>query len=505
MSISITNYYDILDDNYGLILTANSVEKEAVKKLLGDDIKADIGITHQGSALSFADPHILLHVTGTAGGSSEKSVGYIARHFLGGKRPRPAFLILVGFCWGNPRRVSVGDVIVATTVASLNHQRESPEGRMYERADKISPVVLDQQVIDEIAAGKPFRIHNGTIASAELYLAAEGPRDALIDQHPDLLGGEMEAFGFLADLRDVPWIIVKGVSDDAGAEIDKKNQLFAAERAASLTSELVKWLTASTAFPTPAMTSPRSALIDAIIGDSIAISRVDDLARLNDHLNDEIGPKLEQRLLRYISDDSAQAGLHRALMKLILEIIQNAMRHGNAGRAVLTFYETRIEVIDDGEHFDLGSLSGDRGGAMAWEDFSTRFLHTGMATVTSTQGQGKRGNHYGFKVNLLTEALRKARAKCSATIQHGAIGAPGGSQPVLRYDPDCQTIHVSVHDVRMFSRSRILVQAIIAEIEAGKTVYVACPDTDEMRVHEHMLRDYLGPQLRIYVADRAGI
>ena len=57
----------------------------------------------------------------------------------------------------------------------------------------------------------------------------------------------------------------------------------------------------------------------------------------------------------------------------------------------------------------------------------------------------------------------------------------------------------------MFSRSRVIVRAIIAELEAGKTVYVACPDTDEMLVHERMLKDYLVPRLRIYVAGRAGV
>lgn len=505
MTINLNSYYGILDGKYGLILTANSVEKEAVSKVLGHGVKADIGVTHQGCVLCFRASHVLLHVTGLAGGLNERTVGYIARQFLNGRGPKPGFIILTGICWGNPNKVHTGDVIVATDVASLNHQREGALGRTYRRTDKRSPLELEESLLNDIADSKTFHIHHGAIGSAELYLAADGPRDAVIDQHPDLLGGEMEAFGFLAELGDVPWIIVKGVSDYAGDETDKSAQLPAAQNAASFMSELLQALTESDVLAPPAATPPRSALIDAIIGESIAISRVSDQAQLNDYLNDEIGPKLEQRLARYISDDSAQVGLHRALMKLILEIIQNTLRHGNASRATLTFYETRIDLHDDGRHFDFTSLSGDRGGAIAWSDFSTRFIETGMAAVTCKQASKNTGNHYTFKIEQLAEALRHARNKCSANIQERSIGAPGGFKPILRYDSSCETIHVSVHNVRMISRGLEIVQAIILEIQAGKTIFIACPDSTEKLFYEKSLTDYLGPQLRIYVADRAGV
>lgn len=504
MTISVTNYQDLLEGNYGLILTANSIEKAAVTKVLGKCVRAEPGVAQRGAMLCYNDPHILLHVTGTAGNSTETSVGHIARHFLSGRGPTPAFVILAGFCWGNPDMVAIGDVVIATTVASINNQCEGTTGRTYRRTDKSSPLEVSVALLDEIAAGKPFANHLGTIGSAELYLAADGARNALIAQHPDLLGGEMEAFGFLTDLGDIPWFVVKGVSDDAGDATGTSGQNLAAERAATVLADLIRGLTTSNVLLPPKSSPARDALIDAIIGDSIVVSRPADMALVNDYLNNDIGPRVEHRLARYISDDCAQAGLHRALMKLILEVIQNALRHGNASRAALAFYETRIDLIDNGEDFELASLQGDRGGAMAWEDFDARFVSTDMATVSRKKAT-PRGNHYSFKINLLTEALRIARTKCSATILDGAIGAPGGSAPVLRYDADCQTIHVSVHNVRMISRSRVIVQAIIAELEAGKTVYIACPDTDEMLVHERMLKEYLGPQLRIYVASRAGV
>lgn len=395
MTISVTNYHDLLHGNYGLILTANSIEKAATAKVLGQGLRAEPGVAHMGATLCYSDPHILLHVTGTVGNSTETSVGHIARHFLNGRGPTPAFVILAGFCWGNPNKVAVGDVIIATTVASLNHQREETEGRIYRRTHKTSPLELSPALLDAIAAGKAFAYHPGAIGSVELYLAADGARDPLIAQHPDLLGGEMEAFGFLTDLGDIPWIVVKGVSDDAGDETETSLQKLAAERAAAALAELIRGLTTSAILPPPISSPPRDSLIDAIIGDSMIVSRPANMALVNDYLNNEVGPSVERRLLRYISDDSAQAGLHRALMKLILEVIQNALRHGNASRATLTFYETRIELIDNGEPFELGSLQGNRGGAMAWEDFAERFVSTGMATVTC-RPTAKRGNHYSF-------------------------------------------------------------------------------------------------------------
>lgn len=506
MTINIRNYYDILDENYGLVLTANSVEKKAVTKVFGGGIKADISIAHDGSTLCFANSHILLHVTGTAGGLKEKTVGYIARYFLNGRGPKPSFIILTGICWGNPRKVSTGDVIVATKVASLNHQLESATGLVYRRNDTESLLNIEKSLLNSISENKKVKIYHETIGSIEKHFAADAARDSIIDQNPDVFGGEMEAFGFLPEIGEVPWVIVKGVSDDAGDETNKSAQAAAAENAALIAFELLRTLTSDTAaLPVPTKTPARSALIDAIIGETIAINRVEDAAHLNDYLNDVIGPKLEQRLARYISDNSAQVGLHRALMKLILEVIQNALRYGNASRATITFYETRIDLQDDGRHFELKSLSGDRGGSVAWNIFATRFVETGLAAVTYKSLSPNNGNSYHFKIDQLTESLRHARAKCSASIQKGAIGAPGRFLPVLRYNPECKTIHVSVHNVRMMSRNIEIVQAIIAEIEAGKTVYVACPDNDEKLSHERMLEKYLGPKLRIYVADRAGL
>ncbi len=398
MKINLISYGDVLDGSYGLVLTANNIEKDAVNTVLGKGIRVDVGIKTQGSTISFMEPHILLHITGEPGGSSDKSVGFIARHILSGILPKPAFVILNGVCWGNPGRVSVGDVIIATSVASLNHQREHTEGRVYRRDDIDSKLKVENSLLDDTASGGEFSHHKGVIGSAEIYFSADEPRNALINQHPDLLGGEMEAYGFIANLKDIPWAVVKGVSDDAGDTTNRDPQKLVAARAATLMSALIQELTSKATLPMPTKTPPRSALIDAIIGDSIIVNSVSDAAHLNDHLNDNIGPSLERRLQRYVSDDASQQDLHRALLKLILEVIQNALRHGNASRVTLTFYETRIDLVDDGEHFDLRSLAGNRGGAIAWEDFDEYFVRPGMAGVNYKKASERRGNHYVYSL-----------------------------------------------------------------------------------------------------------
>lgn len=87
---------------------------------------------------------------------------------------------------------------------------------------------VEESVVRELEGQSKLRI--GAIASLETLYKSDSLREKLVGQYPDLLGGEMEAFGFLES--GSPWLLVKAVSDSGGDNFSREKQGEAARRAA---------------------------------------------------------------------------------------------------------------------------------------------------------------------------------------------------------------------------------------------------------------------------------
>ena len=59
--------------------------------------------------------------------------------------------------------------------------------------------------------------------------------------------------------------------------------------------------------------------------------------KLNDHLNNTIGPRVNLKLQRYSSDLELGRDLPTLGTELVLEIMQNSLRHGRATAVDATF------------------------------------------------------------------------------------------------------------------------------------------------------------------------
>ena len=505
MNVHFVSYREVLDQAYGLILTANSIEKRAVEAVLGDTVAADVQRRCQGSKLGFVEPHILLHLTGRAGGTDEDAVGRLVRHMFSAPMPCPSFVVLVGIGWGNPAEVAIGDVMLANEVYSLNYRRATPNGPSYVRSQSRNVLRMPPSLPSMLAPNAHGgAVRYGPIASLETHFASDAERDALLDQYPDLIGGEMEAYGFLADCGHLPWVVLKGVSDFGGDLTDRASQEQAAANAAKLLPTLIRLLTHEVELPEPGHESPaRQNLIEGIIGDTIVVTMPAKPELLNDYLNDDVGALLERRLARYGDDEASDDSLRRALTNFILEAMQNAFRHGRASTADISFYETKVVVSDDGAPFDLAQIQGDNGGALAWRAFRDGHVVHGHASVSYKRNEKSGRNLCTFKFETLSEELRAARERCTATIVPGMIrsGRPTG---VLVYDPACEIIHVSTAGIRMFSRNLEIVESIIAELGKGKKVYVECGNNEDADHYRDWLKDHIGERLRIYVGSRVG-
>ena len=218
--IHILRQVPALNENYLLLLTSNSEEKKAVNAVLRSRRNADVGCETAGCSLGTLGGRFALHVTGESGVSKPRSVARIANALLKNESfPRPFLTVLAGFCWGNLRNVDAEACVVATEVLALNVRHAEGNAEVAQALSLVSRVSLEEPVAQELEDQLKVRI--GSLASLEtLYKATACAK--LIERYPELLGGEMEAFGFLESGSS--WLVVKAVSDSGGNDFSARSK-----------------------------------------------------------------------------------------------------------------------------------------------------------------------------------------------------------------------------------------------------------------------------------------
>ncbi|MEU7947390.1 hypothetical protein AB0C50_22155 [Micromonospora taraxaci] len=149
---------------------------------------------------------------------------------------KPDLVIMVGICyglredWEPPQQLT--DVIVATTIHDLDRRIEHDDHTelLGDRPSTMSAIVsrLQAASIDWHVATVWF----GLLLSAQALIDSPTCRDAFKKEHSRALGGEMEAHGLYASAvdADVPWIVVKAISDWG---VDREDQYRPDEAAAN--------------------------------------------------------------------------------------------------------------------------------------------------------------------------------------------------------------------------------------------------------------------------------
>ena len=224
----------------------------------------------------------------------------------------------------------------------------------------------------------------------------------------------------------------------------------------------------------PQSTAETAHLHDLLSGDTIKFDVCEAKEQsLTDHLEFNIGQRVEYKLRQYVSDDY-NATFVRHLLAAILEVVQNAVRHGKANRALISFYSTKVVIEDDGDAYDIRGLTIGRGGAMAVQSLLKLGVETGAMDLTVEKSKRLKGNKYTFSLVKASRALREAREKCSLCIQKSSIGALYGRPEVFAFDPECRTVYLDGTPVRMISRHFELAAALRPLIKEGRKVYIGC-------------------------------
>ena len=496
-------FKEALDQNYALILTSNSVEKAALNRVILPKQQAVIPQSNRGCILGIIDGIFALHVTGESGGSREHSIGRIVRPFLvHPEMPKPSVVVLAGFCWGAPDKTEFGQVILAERIHSLN--RQDLRAGTQERRELVysSRLQVSEELLTAVKSSlkaEDVKILAGPLASLEAHFASADARDQFLAAHPGLVGGEMEAYDFIPDCTAYPWLVVKAVSDDAGDKTNRDSQVQAANNAALAIPPLLRHLRELKLIPEPKSRAPAERLRDMLEGGAILISAKQVCAySLNDYLNDVIGPSVTFKLLAHSSDLEYGNSFPDIFCDLLLEIAQNAFRHGNATEVEITFSEDRITIQDNGSLFALESLDGNRGGALAWHRAKSTFLDNGEILFTARKATRDYNNRYFFELKKVDNILQYAKEHCNASIIAETIRAPMGAPDILKFDPQCEVIYLN-STVRMTSRVLDIARDVRKLIAGGKTVFIGCLSESQVLRFKEALRDIEPARLRIFV------
>jgi hypothetical protein len=474
-------------------------------KVLRNICDADVGRDTRGCNIGHLGRRLAIHVTGDSGISKPLSIGRIAGSLLSDKYfPPPALMLLVGFCWGNPKRTGPNTVILSPHVVSLNEVRETPNGpervaRHCQSSIELTPSFI--QSLQESLAPCAIAALTGPIGSMETLYQHTESRDNLISKFPDLLGAEMEAFGLMPS--DFPWLVIKAVSDFGDDDFHREEQRGAAQRAAVTVLPAVTMLDDDGGLQKRKSGAAQSLLEDLITGNVLKVDARELAANaLNDLLNDEIGEPLLRKLGRYVSAIEYDTEFPILVCALILEVMQNAIKHGNASQATVTLHPTKIIIEDDGKFFDPSTLAGSNGGSRDWRAVQQRYLENGGIQFTARSFSKRPGNHYVLALSKATSVLRDAKQNCSMKVVPLAIGAHYGSRPALSFDEKCQVLYYYAEDLRMTSRKIGVAKTIRHAVEGGRKVYIGCPSQRDVIFFKEELRDLLGENLVIF-ADAA--
>lgn len=472
MKINISDYYDVLNNNFVLVCTSNDIEKEAVNKVLTNRQNLEINMNTAGCSIGMLSDQFVVHLSGESGIGKERSISRLIIHFLGDTNiPNPAQVTLCGFCWGSPEKTKIGDILLSSRVISLNHQ--IVEGDKISFKENVTTSTIETHMLEKALLSINDNIVMGDIISLETLYASTEKRNQLLQKYPYIIGGEMEAFAFVPSTKNIPWLVVKSVSDNGDDAFDQSFQETAASLAASCLDGVIKAYIDNDFIMLNTSTAENLSLVHRLVGKTLKIplEKLSD-NNLNDYLNDVIGPQVEYKLNYYASSDDYDNRFVKHMCDLILEVVQNSIKYSGPSKIEVTFNEKNI-IIDDGAEYSLTNLNGNRGGATSWRRVKQEYIDTNKLTYSLSKKKHK------FNLTKVNENINRIISDCSVIIVKEKIGSSWISNKVLSYDDSCESVFVDDRQVRMQSRRNSLVVAVKQLIDSGKIVYVAVNDSED--------------------------
>ena len=241
-----------------VLLTVNKAETQAVLKFFSSDPRKVTLVTKRGRPYNILDsigPLRIVHTTCEQGRSPAQEATKEAILAW-----QPVAVIGVGIAFGlQKEKQKLGDVLVSKTIQDYEPSKFDFDGTVIYRGAKppAFPKLFDAVAhLDKTLGQDPSwpRVHFGNILSGDKLVNHHRVRNQLLQIDPEAIGAEMEGAGIssAAHRHNVPWIIIKGISDwGDGTKAHQSKQQLAAENAALVTKKLLEFLSQDPDFTKP--------------------------------------------------------------------------------------------------------------------------------------------------------------------------------------------------------------------------------------------------------------
>lgn len=158
------------------------------------------------------------------------------------KKFHPELIINTGSSGSLNKKVHVGDVVLATKVAYHDCDVFGENWvRSFDKENMITFFAKEEvtKLFDQFASE---HVHIGHIVSGDSFIHLDSQVKDILDHYPTALCGEMESGSVAHTCRlfDVPWIIVRSISDDTFAKDNNIDFELGLENASKNSAELSK-------------------------------------------------------------------------------------------------------------------------------------------------------------------------------------------------------------------------------------------------------------------------
>jgi adenosylhomocysteine nucleosidase len=244
------------------VVTILAEEAAAVRDVLGLRPAPDGTL----GAVRIAGQHVTIVATRALHPGEEASVSAVSRLRA---RYRPAVMILSGIAGAIHSSVRIGDVVVATRVICYDVRKETSEATIRRGMELQAPAAAghaagqfftahDPALLRGTVTDRDFQVHHGPIGSGNAVISdsASQVRGWLQHYNDKILAIDMEAGGFAMACHDdpdntpLPWLVIRGISDDASPAKNDDHHQAAAIHAALTLREILPYLPLQHEHPT---------------------------------------------------------------------------------------------------------------------------------------------------------------------------------------------------------------------------------------------------------------
>ena len=135
-------------------------------------------------------------------------------------------VINIGIAWAaDPEKHKLGDVLIANRVVNIDdvkrHQGQIIERSAIPKIDARSQAIVSTTKMRWAdSEHKESKVHVGLYVGSNALLNDPRVKESILKRYPEAIGGEMESFAVYEAINfgDIPWMVIKGVSDFADGD-----------------------------------------------------------------------------------------------------------------------------------------------------------------------------------------------------------------------------------------------------------------------------------------------